>query len=675
MIEKKIKKILIANRGEIAVRVIRTCKKLGIHSVAVYSDADANAPFVKLADESVHIGASEAKESYLSIPKIISACKSTGADAVHPGYGFLSENPEFALALQKENIEFIGPTIQAINIMGDKIGSRIEMEKANVPVVPGYNGDNQEPMHLLDKAKEIGFPVMIKATAGGGGKGMRRVENEKDFVDALTSAKREALNFFKNDKVLLERYVKSPRHIEFQVFGDKHGNVEHIFERECSIQRRHQKVVEESPAANLDPKLRDKMGEVAVKAAKSIGYLGAGTVEFILGETGEFYFLEMNTRLQVEHPVTEMVTGLDLVELQIRIAEGSPIFFSKDRSKAPVQKGHAIEVRIYAEDPENNFLPSIGKIERVHFPEGEGIRIDTGVEEGTEVSMFYDPMIAKLIVHDSSREKAIRKMQNALGEFALFGPVTNISYLLEIMENSEYQKNNITTHFLDDHLNSNRKPDQEEFIKLVGLFAVVNSLRKKTVSVWDNLSGFQFWQNGNNGLEVRHQLLEIVETLEPFRFSAGGEDYEVRFKRTELETLLAVRAKTNLEAKLSGLKTVDEREIIFQDGSKAYYFRRGNSIFVHYGNRTLKGVCHQKETDSSLNADEKILSPMPGKILKLNVSKGKKIAAGEIVLILEAMKMENAIKAQEDCEVEDVFCKEGDMVMQDTLLVQFVSKS
>ncbi|NUM43029.1 MAG: ATP-grasp domain-containing protein, partial [Leptospiraceae bacterium] len=397
MSEKKIKKILIANRGEIAARVIQTCKKMGILSVAVYSDADRDSPFVKLADESVYIGESEARESYLNIPKIIDACKSTKADAVHPGYGFLSENPDFANSLIKENIEFIGPTIHAIQVMGDKIGSRIEMEKANVPVVPGYNGENQDSEHLLLKAKEIGFPVMIKASAGGGGKGMRRVENENEFFESLTSAKREALNFFKNDKVLLERYVKSPRHIEFQVFGDKHGNVEHIFERECSIQRRHQKVVEESPAEKLSESLRKKMGDVAVRAAKSIGYLGAGTVEFILGEGGEFYFLEMNTRLQVEHPVTEMVTGLDLVELQIRIAEGHPLYFSMDKEKSPKQKGHAIEVRIYAEDPQNNFLPSIGKIEKVVFPEGDGIRLDNGVEEGSEVSMFYDPMIAKLI--------------------------------------------------------------------------------------------------------------------------------------------------------------------------------------------------------------------------------------------------------------------------------------
>ncbi|HRG75887.1 MAG TPA: acetyl-CoA carboxylase biotin carboxylase subunit, partial [Leptospiraceae bacterium] len=443
----KIKRLLIANRGEIAIRIIRTCKKLNIHSICIYSEADTDSAFVKLADEAYLIGPAPANESYLNIPKIVEICKKSNADAVHPGYGFLSEHPGFAKALKEAGITFIGPAVESIELMGDKIQSRVAMLKAGIPVVPGYDEDDQSDERLLAKAKKIGFPVMVKASAGGGGKGMRRVDREEDFIESLHSAKREAKNFFANDTVFIEKFVTNPRHIEFQVFGDKQGNAVHIFERDCSIQRRHQKIIEEAPAFNLDNALRKKMGEVAVQVVKSISYVGAGTVEFIVSDKGEFYFMEMNTRLQVEHPVTEMVTGIDLVELQIKIAEGESI-----NIVPKLLDKHSIEVRIYAEDPENNFLPSTGRILFLENPAGEGVRLDSGIEQGSEVTIYYDPMIAKLIVTANDRKTCIDNLISALDRFVLFGITTNISYLKTILSHEEFRNGNLNTGFIDKYL-------------------------------------------------------------------------------------------------------------------------------------------------------------------------------------------------------------------------------
>ena len=405
-------KILIANRGEIACRVIKTARRLGIKTVAVYSDADAGARHVRLADEAVHIGPAAARESYLVIERIIAAARQTGAQAIHPGYGFLSENEDFCEACEAAGIVFIGPPVSAIRAMGSKSEAKKLMEKARVPLTPGYHGDHQEPGFLNVQADAIGYPVLIKAAAGGGGKGMRLVEKSADFLDALASCKREAAASFGSDHVLVEKYLTRPRHIEIQVFGDTHGNYVYLFERDCSVQRRHQKVLEEAPAPGMTPERRAAMGQAAVDAARAVGYVGAGTVEFIANQDGSFYFMEMNTRLQVEHPVTEMITGLDLVEWQLRVASGEPLPMAQEQLAI---NGHALEARIYAEDPAKGFLPSTGRLVHLAPPdENMHVRVDTGVEEGDEISPFYDPMIAKLIVWDVNRDRALARMLQAL---------------------------------------------------------------------------------------------------------------------------------------------------------------------------------------------------------------------------------------------------------------------
>src|SRR3954466_5942557 len=419
--------VLIANRGEIACRIIRTAKRLGMRTIAVFSDADAGALFVKLADEAHPIGPAAASQSYLSIDKIIAAAKRSGAPCIHPGYGFLSERAEFAEACAANGIVFVGPPASAIRAMGLKDAAKALVAQAGVPIVPGYHGSRQEPDFLRQKAYEIGYPVLIKAVAGGGGKGMRRVDKAAEFEAALESAQREAASAFGDPRVLVEKYILSPRHIEMQVFADAHGNVVHLFERDCSLQRRHQKVIEEAPAPGMTPEMREVMGRAAVEAARAVGYVGAGTVEFIAdGREGllpdRFYFMEMNTRLQVEHPVTEAITGLDLVELQFRVASGERLPF---RQEDLAIDGHAVEARLYAEDPEKDFLPSTGRLWALEFPQGEGIRIETGVEAGAEVTPYYDPMIAKVIAHGTTREEALDKLADALGQTIVAGPKTN----------------------------------------------------------------------------------------------------------------------------------------------------------------------------------------------------------------------------------------------------------
>lgn len=465
----KIKKLLIANRGEISVRIQKTCQKLGIATVAVYSEADRDANFVLMADESVCIGTPEPSQSYLNQDAILKACLDTGADALHPGYGFLSENASFAKKLADSGILFLGPRHESIDLMGDKIRSREAMAKAGVPVVPGFSSDSNDVSLFLEEAKKIGFPVMIKATAGGGGKGMRKVDTESEFAPSFESAVREATKAFGNGLVFLEKYIGNPRHIEFQIFGDNFGNVIHLHERDCSIQRRHQKVLEETPAPNFPSEWKEKMAEYAVLAGKSIAYLGAGTVEFILGEDGSFFFLEMNTRLQVEHPVTEMVTGLDLVELQIRIAEGNELPAPLLEKDGVPQNGHAIEVRVYAENPSNQFLPSIGKIEWMKLPSAKGIRLDTGVETGSEVSIYYDPMIGKLIAHAEDREACRKKLLLALRRFVIFGPITNINFLQNILQEPDFIAGNLSTHFLNgkDYLIQEDEADKREALSWI----------------------------------------------------------------------------------------------------------------------------------------------------------------------------------------------------------------
>ena len=444
------KKILVANRGEIAVRIIKACQELGIATVAVYSEVDRDARHRWLADEAIPVGPASPAESYLCIEKLVEAALQTGCEAAHPGYGFLSENAQFVEALQAAGLTFIGPDPEAIRLMGDKTAARRHMQAAAVPIIPGFDGPDPAPDYASEAAK-IGYPLLVKAAGGGGGKGMRLVPTPDALPYAIEAARREAQSAFGNANLYLEKYLEQPRHIEFQILADRHGTVVHLFERECSIQRRYQKIVEEAPAPALDGALREAMAQAAIRAAASAGYVNAGTVEFLLDKAGHFYFLEMNTRLQVEHPVTELVTGLDLVQLQLLVAAGRPLPFSQaDVSR----RGHAIECRIYAEDPANDFLPSVGPLLQVAEPSGPGVRVDSGVRSGDAVTVHYDPMLAKLIVHAPDRDAAIRKMDRALKNYAILGPQTNIAFLQAVLNHSEFRAGNLSTHFIEDHFSN-----------------------------------------------------------------------------------------------------------------------------------------------------------------------------------------------------------------------------
>lgn len=498
------KKILIANRGEIAIRIMRACRELGIKTVAVYSDADKNSVHAQFADEAIHIGAAEPKESYLNTDALIQAALSSKADAIHPGYGFLSENASFAATVESAKLTFIGPSADSIRAMGDKAESKILMKKAGVPTVPGYEGLETED-EFRKAAKEIGYPVLIKASAGGGGKGMRVVEKEADLVEAIQGARREALNSFGDERLLIEKYLADAHHIEFQIFGDKHGHIVHLFERECSVQRRHQKIIEETPSPLLSPEIREQMGKAAVAAAKAVDYYNAGTVEFIFNPTDStFYFLEMNTRLQVEHPVTELTTGLDLVQWQIRITAGENFPHQQGQLS---QRGHAIECRIYAEDPANGFIPSTGKLLQYIEPHGPGIRVDSGFRAGDTVTHFYDPMLAKLIVFGEDRTTAIHKMGSALREFIVHGVITNIDFLQDVIAHLDFANGKVSTRWVETNMESGSLFPKERQ-QAVGFHALIAaSLAEITItnrkskienrnepdpySPWKNPSGFR----------------------------------------------------------------------------------------------------------------------------------------------------------------------------------------
>lgn len=494
------KKILIANRGEIAIRIMRACRELGIQTVAVYSAADAHAQHVQFADEAILLGDAAPKESYLNVDKLIRAALDSKADAIHPGYGFLSENASFAAAVDSAHLTFIGPSADSIRAMGDKAESKILMKKAGVPTVPGFEG-----LETFDEfknaASEIGYPVLVKAAAGGGGKGMRVVNSEAGLLEAIETARREALNSFGDERLLIEKYLAEAHHIEIQVFGDKHGNLIHLFERECSVQRRHQKIIEESPSPLLTPELRAKMGEAAVNAAKAVNYFNAGTVEFIFDpKTSQYYFLEMNTRLQVEHPVTEAVTGLDLVHWQIRIAAGETFPFAQTDIH---QHGHAIECRVYAEDPSTGFLPSTGKLLQFIEPRGPGIRVDSGFATGDEVTHFYDPLLAKLIVHAENREIAIQRMQTALRDFIVHGAVTNIDFMQAVLETDDFKQGKISTRWVEQNLESGSLLPQQQAIELHNLIAaaladVVFISGKAQPAVSNETDPFNPWKQTGN---------------------------------------------------------------------------------------------------------------------------------------------------------------------------------
>jgi len=475
------KKILVANRGEIALRVMRSCKEMGIKTVAVYSEADRLAPFVRYADEAVCIGPPPSSQSYLNGEKIIEVCKKLEVDGIHPGYGFLSENAEFARKVKKAGITFIGPSPEAMNIMGDKLSAKAAVKKYNIPMVPGTEGAISDLENAKKTAKEVGFPILIKASAGGGGKGMRIVENVEEFEEQMKMAVSEAISAFGDGSVFIERYVAGPRHIEIQVLGDTHGNILYLFERECSIQRRHQKVIEEAPSSVLTPEIRKEMGRCAVDVARACNYVGAGTVEFLLDENKNFYFLEMNTRLQVEHPVTEMITGIDLVKEQIKIARGEKLSFTQEDLKI---NGHSVEVRVYAEDPKNNFLPDIGNLQTYSIPQGLGVRVDDGFEEGMDIPIYYDPMIAKLVTHGKDREEAIERMIRAINDYKITGVETTLDFCKFVLEHEAFTSGNFDTHFVKKFFTpevlNNTSPD-EEVIAILTAATLMTSKKNKPV--------------------------------------------------------------------------------------------------------------------------------------------------------------------------------------------------
>lgn len=521
-----IRKLLIANRGEIACRVIRTARSMGVNTVAVYSDADANALHVQMADEAVHLGPAPARESYLDIEKVIGAAQKTGADAIHPGYGFLSENADFCRACEAAGIIFVGPPTGAIEAMGSKSAAKRIMEEAKVPLVPGYHGANQDSGVIEGHAERIGYPVLLKAAAGGGGKGMRRVDRPQDFMEALEAAKREARNAFNDDIMLVERYVLSPRHVEIQVFCDSHGNGVYLHERDCSVQRRHQKVVEEAPAPGVSPELRARMGEAALRAAKAIGYVGAGTVEFLLDSRGEFYFMEMNTRLQVEHPVTEMITDQDLVQWQLLVAGGEEL--PLQQQDIPLT-GHAMEVRIYAEDPDNDFLPATGTLLR-HCPphQDDSVRVDTGVQSGDEISVHYDPMISKLIVHGSNRREALAKLDRALREYQIAGLTHNIPFLRRVINHSAFAGSAVTTHFIEENEAALLKATHAlSPVQLAGIAACLAAQRTDNCALRaPEADRHSPWHQGDawrsNLMPTQQACIDFHGEQHEIRFTAGG---------------------------------------------------------------------------------------------------------------------------------------------------------
>ncbi|MEX3971112.1 acetyl-CoA carboxylase biotin carboxylase subunit [Paraburkholderia caribensis] len=655
-------KILIANRGEIACRVAATCKRLGVTSVAVYSDADANAKHVAACDEAVHIGGSTAAESYLRVERIIEAAIATGAQAVHPGYGFLSENEDFAHACEKAGIAFIGPPVEAIAAMGSKAAAKALMHSAAVPLVPGYHGDDQNADLLHRQADEIGYPVLLKASAGGGGKGMRVVTRTEEFDAALASCKREAASSFGNDRVLIEKYLTRPRHVEVQVFADRHGGAVYLFDRDCSVQRRHQKVLEEAPAPGLQPHVRRAMGEAAVAAARAVNYVGAGTVEFIMTEGGEFYFMEMNTRLQVEHPVTEMVTGLDLVEWQLRVAAGEPLPLAQDQLRI---EGHAIEARIYAEHPARGFLPSTGTLKHLRMPQGvefslgvggerAPVRIDSGVREGDTITPFYDPMIAKLIVHGASREEALKRMSQALRGCEVVGPHTNVEFLQRIVASVPFSTGDLDTGLIERHHDALFAPVEKPFLEALALACGALLTREGGVahgaSPWDALSHWRL--NGGYTQTLNWRDIE-KETAFAVVFSRDGETRTLTHDgRTEPFSWWTGAGQHEYGATI-GAAHVTGR--VFIDGDTFHVFCRGEALAFEWQNL----LAHAADAE---HGEGRLTAPMPGKVIAVLVEQGAVVEKGQPLIVMEAMKMEHTIGAPAAGKVAEVLYAVGDQV-------------
>lgn len=653
MVSKMFTKILIANRGEIACRVMRTAAKLGIKTVAVYSDADADALHVQMADEAVHIGGSAPADSYLLFDRVIAAAKLTGAQAIHPGYGFLSENSAFCQRCAENNLVFIGPPVGAIEAMGSKSAAKQLMETAGVPLLPGYHGADQDADRLKKSAAEIGYPVLLKAVSGGGGKGMRQVHSADEFAEALAAAKREALSSFGDDNMLVEKYLQQPRHVEVQVFCDELGNGVYLFERDCSVQRRHQKIIEEAPAPNMPEGLREQMGEAALRAAAAVNYVGAGTVEFLLDADGGFYFMEMNTRLQVEHPVTEMITGQDLVEWQLKVANGEPLPCQQSDLKI---SGHAFEARIYAEDPNNDFLPAAGTLSWLQQPiESSQVRVDTGVVQGDDVGVFYDPMIAKLIVWDESRDRALQRLARALAEYRIVGVTTNIDFLRRLATHDAFIRQELSTDFIEQHRSSLFADLDSELNTLLPMAALYLALRRRAVpaptqdstSPWHALDS---WRMNARSVQTETLVVDAVEHSLAVE-ATGTNSYKVSFA----DASYAVSGSlddTNLIVTLDGHR--QQVTVVDLDGQISLFTELGHLVFNEQTPDLGEEVAH--DDGSGFKA------PMNGTVVDILVQAGERVSAGDTLVIMEAMKMEQAIKAPVAGLVSEVFYKKGDLV-------------
>ena len=630
-------KILIANRGEIACRIIKTARSMGVASVAVYSDADRHALHVQMADESVYIGPSPSTESYLVADRIIQAALETGAEAIHPGYGFLSENAEFCRLCEANNLIFIGPPVESIVAMGSKSAAKTIMADAGVPLVPGYHGEDQSAEVIRQAANQMGYPVLLKAAAGGGGKGMRAVYAEEEFDQALEAAKREARNSFNDDIMLVEKYLLKPRHVEIQVFCDSHGNAVYLFERDCSVQRRHQKVIEEAPAPGMSEALRQQMGEAAIKAALAINYQGAGTVEFLLDSQGEFFFMEMNTRLQVEHPVTEMISGQDLVEWQLRVASGEPLPCSQDQLQI---KGHAFEARIYAEDPEHDFLPATGSLKILQPPaESAHVRVDTGVVEGDEVSIYHDPMIAKLVVWDTDRERALQRLTGALSEYRIGGLTTNIGFLYNLATSAAFQNGDVDTGYIEEHEAEifRRRDSDIDYAAPLAAAAIIELREQQAQAVAHNSTEPNSpWHLSNSWGLPQPQL-------------------QIQIQQNEVN----VAAEPHSDLSHSKIATTAKGFDLFTPQG---FFRCAEVI-------PDLGLALDDSSDGSLHA------PMNGTLVSLQVEVGAQVSKGDSLLVMEAMKMEHCIEAPSDGTVTEFYFQAGDLVTGGAELLAFESSA
>ncbi|HRM49152.1 MAG TPA: acetyl/propionyl/methylcrotonyl-CoA carboxylase subunit alpha [Alicycliphilus sp.] len=666
-------KILIANRGEIACRVAATAKRMGVKTVAVYSDADAQAKHVAACDEAVHIGASAPKDSYLRWERIIEAAQQTGAQAIHPGYGFLSENEDFAQACAKAGLVFIGPPASAISAMGLKAESKRLMAKASVPLVPGYQGEDQDPQLLQREADAIGYPVLIKASAGGGGKGMRLVEKSEDFAAALESCKREAINSFGNDAVLVEKYVLRPRHIEIQVFGDTHGNCVYLFERDCSVQRRHQKVLEEAPAPGMTPELRARMGQAAVAAAQAVGYVGAGTVEFIVEQPGgydapeamKFYFMEMNTRLQVEHPVTEAITGEDLVEWQLRVASGQPLPKRQDELRII---GHAIEARICAENPDNNFLPATGRLNVYRKPvctsfERSQVRVDDGVREGDAISPFYDSMIAKLIVHGDTREQALARLDDALAQTHIVGLATNVQFLRHVVQSGAFAQARLDTALIQRE-EAVLFQQEKVGLPLAAAAAVASQLLRERAG------------QGANPFSRTDGWRSLTACKRRFEFDFGGQHAKawLSYERDGSYRLAVGEGEGAVSGALAfALAPGGAMDLQYAgQRTQALVYAQGESdhVFTPRGATRIEALDLLAHAGETAGEGGRLTAPMPGKVVSFAVQAGDKVSKGQALAVMEAMKMEHTIAAPQDGVVAELLYAPGDQVTEGAELLR-----